>query len=67
MKPLDAKGRVAPKKILLATDFSPASAAALPHAMALASHYASNLYIAHVISPEFMDFLPPEETAAMPS
>jgi nucleotide-binding universal stress UspA family protein len=63
MKPQDLESRVAPKKILLATDFSPASEAALPHALALAGHYASNLYIAHVISPEFMDFLPPEETA----
>jgi nucleotide-binding universal stress UspA family protein len=63
MKPQDLESRVAPKKILLATDFSPASEAALPHALVLASHYASNLYIAHVISPEFMDFLPPEETA----
>jgi nucleotide-binding universal stress UspA family protein len=63
MKPQDLESRVAPKNILLATDFSPASEAALPHALVLASHYASNLYIAHVISPEFMDFLPPEETA----
>jgi nucleotide-binding universal stress UspA family protein len=62
MIPLDARGRVAPKKILWATDFSSASKAALPHALALASHYASNLYVAHVISPEFIDFLPPEET-----
>jgi nucleotide-binding universal stress UspA family protein len=63
MKPQDLEGHVAPKNILLATDFSPASEAALPHALALASHYASNLYVAHVISPEFRDFLPPEETA----
>jgi nucleotide-binding universal stress UspA family protein len=63
MKPQDLESHVAPKNILLATDFSPASEAALPHALALASHYASNLYVAHVISPELMDFLPPEETA----
>jgi nucleotide-binding universal stress UspA family protein len=64
MEPLNPNGRVAPKKILLATDFSPASEAALPHALALASHYASNLYVAHVISPDFMDFSPAEERAA---
>ena len=63
MKPQDLESHVAPKNILWATDFSPASGAALPHALALASHYASNLYVAHVISPEFRDFLPPEETA----
>ena len=33
MKPLDPKSHVAPKNILLATDFSPASEAALPHAL----------------------------------
>jgi nucleotide-binding universal stress UspA family protein len=65
MKPLDSKSRVAPKKILFATDFFPASEAALPHALTIAGHYGSTLYIAHVISPEFMDFLPPESTATM--
>jgi nucleotide-binding universal stress UspA family protein len=63
MKLQDLESHVAPKNILLATDFSPASEAALPQALALASHYASNLYVAHVISSEFRDFLPPEETA----
>ena len=64
MKPMDPKSRVAPKKILFATDFSPASEAALPYALALAGHYGSDLYVAHVICPELMDFQPPEETAA---
>ena len=63
MKPLDANSRVGPKKILLATDFSPASDATLPDALNIASHYGSTLYIAHVISAEFMDLLPPESTA----
>ena len=63
MKPPDPTSQVAPKKILFATDFSPASEAALPHALTLASHYGSNLYIAHVICPELMDFLPAEERA----
>ena len=65
MKPLDPESRVAPKKILLATDFSPASEAALPHALTIASHYGSKLYVAHVICPEFMDLLPPESTPTM--
>ena len=47
----------------MATDFSSASQAALPYALALASHYGSNLYVAHVIGSELMDYLPPEETA----
>jgi nucleotide-binding universal stress UspA family protein len=62
MKPLDPKSRVAPKKILLATDFSPASEPALHHALALAGRYGSELYIAHVIPPELMGFAPQEET-----
>ena len=65
MKPLDPESRVAPKKILLATDFSPASEAALPHALTIASHYGSKIYVAHVICPEFMDLLPPESTPTM--
>jgi nucleotide-binding universal stress UspA family protein len=65
MKPLDPKSRVAPKKILLATDFSPASEAALPHALAIAGHSGCKLYVAHVICPEFRDLLPPESTATM--
>ncbi len=64
MKPLDPPSRTAPKKILLATDFSPTSEAALQHALSIAGHYRSTLYVAHVISPEFMDLLPPETTAA---
>jgi nucleotide-binding universal stress UspA family protein len=65
MTPLDPKSRVAPKKILFATDFSPASEAALPHALTIASHYGSTLYFAHAICPEFTDLLPPESTATM--
>jgi nucleotide-binding universal stress UspA family protein len=64
MTPLDSKSRVALKKILLATDFSPASEATLPYALTIARQYGSTLYIAHVISPEFMDLLPSEATAA---
>jgi nucleotide-binding universal stress UspA family protein len=60
MKPLDPKSRVAPKKILLATDFSPASEATLPYALTIARHYGSGLFIAHVIPPEFADLIAPE-------
>lgn len=40
------------KQILFATDFSQASLAALPHVAALARHYRSKVYLAHVIEPE---------------
>jgi|SRR5579863_142382 len=40
------------KQILFATDFSDASLAALPHVAALARHYGSKVYLAHVIEPE---------------
>jgi len=60
MKPLDAKSRIVVKNILLATDFSPTSEAALPHALTIAGHYGSKLYVAHVICPELTDLLAPE-------
>ena len=47
----------------MATDFSPASKAALPHALVLAGHYRSDVYVTHVIHLALMDFLPAEETA----
>lgn len=42
------------KKILVATDFSPASDQALEHAIALARTYSSQLYIVHVIPIDLM-------------
>jgi nucleotide-binding universal stress UspA family protein len=63
MKTPDPASQIAPKKILVATDFSPASEAALPHAFSLAGHYGSKLYLAHVISLEHEDFPPAEERA----
>jgi nucleotide-binding universal stress UspA family protein len=63
MKPPDPTSHIAPRKILFATDFSPASEAALPHAFSLAGHYGSNLYLAHVIALKYADFPPPEERA----
>ena len=63
MEPLDQKSRVPLKNILLATDFSPASETALPHALKIARHYESKLYIAHVISAEIMSLVAVERTA----
>lgn len=63
MKSMDPGSSVAPRKILLATDFSTASEVALPYALVLAGHYGSDLYVAHVIYLTLMDFLPAEETA----
>ena len=45
---------------MLATDFSPASEAALPYALTIARHYGSELFVAHVIPPEFADLIAPE-------
>jgi len=56
------KGRGLLKNILLATDFSPASAAALPHALKVARQYEAKLYIAHVICAEILDLMTPERT-----
>ena len=65
MKMQDPKSRTAPKNILLATEFSPASEAALPHALTIAGHYGSKLFVAHVVSPEFRDLEPSETTASI--
>ncbi len=62
MTALDGKNRVAPKKIILATDFSPQSEAALPYALTIARHYGSELFVAHVISPGFADHIAPGST-----
>ena len=65
MESLNQKGRVPLKNILLATDFSPASEAALLHALKIARQYESKLYIAHVISVEVMYLVAPERTATI--
>ena len=39
------------KNILLATDFSEASEAAVPYAAAISSRYGSELHVAHIVSP----------------
>lgn len=38
------------KSVLMATDFSPASDKALPHAVAIARHYGAKIYLAHIVS-----------------
>jgi nucleotide-binding universal stress UspA family protein len=60
MEPQGQKSRAPLKNILWATDFSPASEAALPQALQIAVQYGSKLYIAHVISPELLELLPSE-------
>ena len=62
MIPLEPQNRVAPKKIMLATDFSPASEATLPYALTIAHHYGAEIFIACVIPPEFADVIAPEGT-----
>ena len=45
-------------KVLFVTDFSASSELALPYAIALAEQYNGKVYIAHVIAPEMLEFLP---------
>lgn len=50
MKAPATAARLSLKNILLATDFSTQSNAALPHALALARKYGAKLFAVHVIS-----------------
>jgi nucleotide-binding universal stress UspA family protein len=52
--------RIRFKNILYSTDFSQASQAALPYALAVAEHYGAKIYVVHAISPELYAYLPPE-------
>lgn len=49
MKAISADAQISLKSILFATDFSPASRAALSHALSIARKYGSKLYPTHVI------------------
>ena len=51
MRLLDARTQVALDNVLFATDFSPASEAAMPYAEAFARRYGAALTVAHVVSP----------------
>ena len=59
-KRVDGKKPVKLDNILFATDFSPASEAALGYALSIARHYDSKLFVAHVIRPDLYQMLPPE-------
>jgi nucleotide-binding universal stress UspA family protein len=48
-------------RILLATDFSPGSMAALPYAVAIARRFQSKLYLAHIIPIEAFSLVPLSE------
>lgn len=56
--------RVSLDRILMATDFSPASDHALEYALSLARHYGSHLIVAHVITLDGYPMLAPDLTAA---
>lgn len=60
MKLLDATARLALKSLLFATDFSPASQAALPYAAAIARRYGARLSLVHVVRPQVWAPAPPE-------
>ncbi|MGA9641979.1 MAG: universal stress protein [Terriglobales bacterium] len=59
MDSLLAAGEIQFGNVLFVTDFSTSSELALPYAVALAAQYSGKVYIAHVISPEMFEFLPP--------
>ena len=56
----DADHQISLSNILVATDFSPASEAALGFALAIARRYESRIYVAHVILPNTYQLVPPE-------
>lgn len=49
------------KNILFATDFSPSSLSAFPHAESIARRYGAKLYVSHVIPPEAYILVPPDK------
>ncbi len=51
--------------ILLATDFSAASKAAFPHAIAIAQGYGATVYVVHVTTPDMYGYAPPESAPAL--
>ncbi len=59
MKAVDALTPISLKNILLATDFSPCSEAALPYALSVARRYGAKLYAAHVLTPDVHPLVPP--------
>jgi nucleotide-binding universal stress UspA family protein len=55
---LQAPPRLALKKILFATDFSPVSEAALPFAVAIARRFESSIHAVHVLAPGELQPMP---------
>ena len=60
MKRADSAAHVAMRNILLATDFSHSSNAALAHAASIARRYDAKMFVAHVIRPDAYQLVPPE-------
>jgi nucleotide-binding universal stress UspA family protein len=58
----EGSARVALRNILLATDFSHSSDAALAHAASIARRYDAKMFLAHVIRPDAYQLDPPEAT-----
>jgi nucleotide-binding universal stress UspA family protein len=58
----EGSARVALRNILLATDFSHSSDAALAHAASIARRYDAKMFLAHVIRPDAYQLVPPEAT-----
>lgn len=48
------------RNVLYATDFSPASDAALPYAVSIARHYRSKLHVTHSINPDVSGLIAPQ-------
>ena len=48
------------RNVLFATDFSPSSEAAFPHALAIARQYSGILYVAHITTPDMYGYAPEE-------
>jgi len=59
------ESRIQVRNILLATDFSSSSEAALPHALALARRYDARLLVAHVIRPDLFEMVPQDHSDAV--
>lgn len=59
----EREARVTMRNILLATDFSHSSDAALAHAASIARRYDAKMFLAHVIRPDAYQLVPPEVTA----
>lgn len=62
MKRAEGESHVSMRNILVATDFSHSSDAALAHAASIARRYDAKMFVAHVIRPDAYQLVPPEAT-----